>query len=47
MVSANRMSSSWVGASTVSSSTCIDAMTKINISLCDHEVVYSKSDCIS
>jgi hypothetical protein len=31
----------------VSSSTCIDAMTKINISFCDPEVLCSKTDCIS
>jgi hypothetical protein len=37
MVSANRMGSSGVGAGRFSSSICIDAMTKINISFCDHD----------
>lgn len=44
MVSVNRMSSSEVGVSRVSSSTCTDAKTKINISFCDSEVAYLKTD---
>jgi hypothetical protein len=38
-VSTNTMSFSGVGASKASSNTCINAMTKTNISLFEHEVL--------